>query len=201
MGQIVFATGNKGKLREAQEILGQEFEVLSPCQVGVEGEAEETGSTLRENSLLKATYLHELRPSLLCFADDTGLEVDALDGAPGVYTARYAGPACDFDDNMDKLLRELEGVPMAKRTARFRCVVTLFAGDGRPQCFEGVLEGRIAMAKSGAEGFGYDPIFVADDYPDRTLAEVGEHLKNTISHRYKALSLMRRALEAPAENG
>lgn len=192
--RLVFATGNKGKLREAREILGPSYEILSPAELGVEGEAEETGSTLEENSLLKAKYISDRIPhDVMCFADDSGLEVDALDGAPGVYTARYAGPQCDFDDNMDKLLRELALRPEKARTARFVCVVTLINDDVVRQ-FRGVLEGQIALEKRGELGFGYDPVFIPNEYPQMTLAELGEDVKNGISHRYKALMQMRGAL-------
>lgn len=192
--RLVFATGNKGKLREAREILGPSYEILSPAEMGVEGEAEETGSTLEENSLLKAKYISDRIPQgVMCFADDSGLEVDALDGAPGVYTARYAGPQCDFDDNMDKLLRELALRPEKARTARFVCVVTLINSDVVRQ-FRGVLEGQIALEKRGELGFGYDPVFIPNEYPQMTLAELGEDVKNGISHRYKALMQMRGAL-------
>ncbi len=192
--RLVFATGNKGKLREAREILGPSYEILSPAELGVEGEAEETGSTLEENSLLKAKYISDRIPQgVMCFADDSGLEVDALGGAPGVYTARYAGPQCDFDDNMDKLLRELALRPEKARTARFVCVVTLINGYVVRQ-FRGVLEGQIALEKRGELGFGYDPVFIPNEYPQMTLAELGEDVKNGISHRYKALMQMRGAL-------
>ena len=192
--RLVFATGNKGKLREAREILGPSYEILSPAELGVEGEAEETGSTLEENSLLKAKYISDRIPhDVMCFADDSGLEVDALDGAPGVYTARYAGPQCDFDDNMEKLLRELALRPEKARTARFVCVVTLINCDVVRQ-FRGVLEGQIALEKRGELGFGYDPVFIPNEYPQMTLAELGEDVKNSISHRYKALMQMRGAL-------
>lgn len=192
--RLVFATGNKGKLREAREILGPSYEILSPAEMGVEGEAEETGSTLEENSLLKAKYISDRIPQgVMCFADDSGLEVDALGGAPGVYTARYAGPQCDFDDNMDKLLRELALRPEKARTARFVCVVTLINDDVVRQ-FRGVLEGQIALEKRGELGFGYDPVFIPNEYPQMTLAELGEDVKNGISHRYKALMQMRGAL-------
>lgn len=201
---LVFATGNKGKLREAQEILGAEFSILSPAEVGVDPEVEETGDTLEANSIIKAEHLYSLCGKD-CFADDTGLEVDALGGAPGVYTARYAGPDCDFDDNMDKLLRELAALgPEAPRTARFRCVVTLIL-NGQKHFFEGVMEGEIALGKAGCEGFGYDPVFIparsayenaGEVVPEQalTIAELGEDLKNRISHRARALELMSRFL-------
>lgn len=187
--KIVFATGNKGKLREAQEILGPEWELVTPADLGITEDIEETGTTLEENSVIKAEYLWN-RTGLTCFADDTGLEVDCLDGAPGVYSARYAGEGHDFEANIDKLLAEVAAKgPDAPRTARFRSVVTLIV-DGRKQLFKGAVEGRIAEGKSGSGGFGYDPVFIADAYPDRTFAEVSDEQKNAISHRGQSLRAM-----------
>lgn len=187
--KIVFATGNKGKLREASEILGDGFELVTPADFGITEDIPETGDTLKENSLQKAQYLYD-KCGCDCFADDTGLEVDALGGAPGVYTARYAGEGKDFNANMDKVLYELsilgEGVT---RRARFKSVITLMIG-GQPHYFEGTLEGVIAEEKSGNGGFGYDPIFIADEYPGMTLADITEEQKNEISHRGKALRAM-----------
>ena len=199
MMKLVFATGNRGKLREAREILGDAFEVLSPAELGVNGEPEENAMTLRENSLIKAEYFRE-RTGMECFADDSGLEVDALGGAPGVHAARFAQdiarrdglplpPDHDFGANIDTLLRELAKHPGAPRTARFRSVVTLLIGD-RTLYFDGTLEGRIALQRSGSGGFGYDPVFIADEYPDRSVAELPEGAKNAISHRGKALRAM-----------
>jgi len=189
--RLVFATGNKGKLREAREILGDAFEVVSPYYLGVDPEVEETGTTFQENSLLKAQHLYKLT-GLDCFADDSGLEVDALDGAPGIYTARYAalagtGSDHNFEDNIDRLLYELNGV--TDRRARFKCVATLMI-NGVPHSFEGVCEGKIAYERAGCGGFGYDPVFIADAFPDKTLAEVPEDEKNLISHRGVALRKM-----------
>ena len=200
--KLVFATGNEGKLREAGEILGEGFELESLAQVGILEDIPETGKTLVANSLQKAMYLYD-RLGTDCFADDTGLEVDALGGAPGVYTARYAGEGKDFNANMDKVLRELEileceanmasslGLKMKpfSRRARFKSVVTLIIG-GEKKIFEGTLEGVIAREKSGNGGFGYDPIFIADEYPGLTLADISEEQKNEISHRGKALRAM-----------
>ena len=205
--KLVFATGNKGKLREAREILGDSYEVLSPAALGIDGEPDENAMTLKENSLIKALYFRE-RSGLDCFADDSGLEVDALGGAPGVHAARFAQdiarrdglplpPDHDFSANIDALLRELARHPGAPRTARFRSVVTLLLGD-RTLFFDGTLEGRIAFERSGSGGFGYDPVFIADDYPDRSVAELPEETKNAISHRGKALRAMALWLQ---ENG
>jgi XTP/dITP diphosphohydrolase len=202
MMKLVFATGNSGKLREASEILGEGFELVSLAQVGITEDIPETGNTLMANSLQKAKYLYD-RVGCDCFADDTGLEVDSLGGAPGVYTARYAGEDKDFNRNMDKVLYELSALetsanmaaayglktkPVSRR-ARFKSVVTLIIG-GEKHMFEGTLEGVIAYEKSGNGGFGYDPIFIADEYPGQTLADITEEQKNAISHRGKALRAM-----------
>ena len=191
--RLVFATGNRGKLAEAQEILGLDYELVIPADLGLDDDIEETGSTLAENSLIKARAIYDAS-GLDCFADDTGLEVDCLGGAPGVYTARYAGPHCNFDDNMEKLLAEMAkaGGP---RTARFRCVVTLIRG-GEVRQFDGCLEGEIALHREGREGFGYDPVFIPREYPDHTLAEISASQKNAISHRGAALRAMAAELGA-----
>ena len=200
--KIVFATGNKGKLREAAEILGDGFELSTPADFGITEDIPETGSTLMANSLQKAVYLYD-RCGCDCFADDTGLEVDALGGAPGVYTARYAGEGKDFNANMDKVLYELQvaeceanmaagmglHVKKVSRRARFKSVITLIV-HGQKMFFEGTLEGVIAREKSGNGGFGYDPIFIADEFPGMTLADITEEQKNDISHRGKALRAM-----------
>ncbi|MBR4524522.1 MAG: non-canonical purine NTP pyrophosphatase [Bacteroidales bacterium] len=206
--KIIFATGNAGKLREAAEVLGPEYEIVSPASLGITEDIPETGSTLQENSLQKARYLFE-RTGLPCFADDTGLEVDALGGAPGIYSARYAGPGHDHDANMAKLLKELQLLEIPRqarndykdarndywdegvsRRARFRTVVTLILADGEPHFFEGTCEGSIATARRGNGGFGYDPVFLPDAYPGRTLAEVSEEEKNAVSHRGRAIRAM-----------
>jgi XTP/dITP diphosphohydrolase len=182
--------------------LGDGFELSTPADFGITEDIPETGTTLMANSLQKAVYLYD-RCGCDCFADDTGLEVDALGGAPGVYTARYAGEGKDFNANMDKVLYELQvaeceanmaagmGLKVKKvsRRARFKSVVTLII-DGRKKFFEGTLEGVIAREKSGNGGFGYDPIFIADEYPTQTLADISEEQKNEISHRGKALRAM-----------
>ena len=200
--KLTFATGNSGKLREASEILGEGFELVSLADVGITEDIPETGTTLRANSIQKAQYLYN-EIGCDCFADDTGLEVDALGGAPGVYTARYAGEEKDFNKNMDKVLYELQrmeaeasmaaslGIKTRKvsRRARFKSVITLII-DGKIHLFEGALEGEIAREKSGNGGLGYDPIFVADEYPGLTLADITEEQKNEISHRGKALRAM-----------
>lgn len=193
MRRIIFATGNKGKLREAAGILGPEYELLTPEDFGIKEEIPETGETLSENSLQKAKYVYE-RTGLDCFADDTGLEVDCLDGAPGVHSARYASEDHDFDANIAKLLREmsLKG-PDAPRSARFRCVVTLIL-SGEVFQFDGRMEGSIATERVGTKGFGYDPVFLPAGQT-RTLAETGEEMKNKISHRGQSLRAMAAFLE------
>ena len=208
MRKIVFATGNSGKLREASEILGEGFQLVPLTEIGVTDDIPETGKTLLANSLQKAQYVLD-HCGCDCFADDTGLEVDALGGAPGVYTARYAGDDKDFNKNMDKVLSELarlEGeasmasslgvnVKPFRRRARFKSVITLII-DGEKHFFEGTLEGVIAREKSGNGGFGYDPIFIADEYPGQTLADISEEQKNDISHRGKALRAMAEWLQS-----
>ena len=203
--RLLFATGNRGKLREAREILGDGFEVLSPADLGLSGEAEETALTLRENSILKAEFIYGLSGGMDCFADDTGLEVDALGGAPGVHAARYAADIArrdglplpadhDFAANIDALLRELEKHPGEPRTARFRSVITLII-NGERHFFEGTLEGRIAPCRSGSGGFGYDPVFIADEYPECSVASLPEEVKNAVSHRGKSLRAMAEYLQ------
>ena len=199
--KIVFATGNPGKLREASEILGEGFELVTPAEVGIPEDIPETGETLRANSLQKAQYIYE-KTGLDCFADDTGLEVEILGGAPGVHTARYGGPQKNPADNIARLLREMAcrereasvareygfNTPHATRRARFRTSVTLIIG-GEKHFFDGIMEGKIACTKAGKGGFGYDPVFIPDGY-DVTAAEITEEQKNAISHRGKALRAM-----------
>lgn len=200
---IIFATGNSCKLREASEILGEGFELVTPAMKGILEDIPETGTTLRANSLQKAQYIFDHAGGADCFADDTGLETDILGGAPGVYSARYAGPEKSFSANIDKLLdemarREYEAsvareygleTPNATRRARFKTVITLIL-NGEKHFFEGVMEGRISYARVGNGGFGYDPVFIADEYPDVTVAELTDDQKNAISHRGKALRAM-----------
>lgn len=218
MKKLIFATANKGKAREAAEILGEGLSIVLPSEMGIEEEADETGQSFRENSALKARFIYDrLRldgseANIPVLADDSGLEVDALGGEPGIYTARYAGGDKNFRDNMDKLLRKLEeagALSEEDRKARFRCSVTLIDAKGQESFHEGSLEGHIAFRRSGTGGFGYDPVFIPDDSeleallalgisPEevlsckgRTLAEIPESWKNLISHRYKALKDIR----------
>lgn len=191
--KIVFATNNKNKLSEIREILGSGFEVMSLAEIGCHEDIPETGDTLLDNAVQKARYVFE-KYGYDCFADDTGLEVDALDGEPGVHSARYAeGTDHDSNANMDKLLRKLGDE--THRSARFRTVIALLqkqqsgesAGEGSVlHIFEGKVEGSIIKEKRGAEGFGYDPIFMPEGY-DKTFAELGLDIKNQISHRARAV--------------
>lgn len=189
--KIVFATNNQHKLDEIRNILGKDFEIVSLNEIGCHEDIPETGKTLEENAWQKANYIFN-KYGLSCFADDTGLEVDALNGAPGVFSARYAGgEGHDSEANMQKLLREL--AEKNNRKARFRTVIALIlkdksrgTGDERRETFEGIVKGHIAHEKSGAEGFGYDPIFVPDGY-NQSFAELGIDIKNQISHRARAV--------------
>ncbi len=178
MKKIVFATNNGHKLEEIRKITAETLEILSLSDIGCNEEIDETGSTLDENAMIKAAYVQE-RYGYDCFADDTGLEVEALGGAPGVYSARYAGDACRAEDNMQKLLSEMKNLD--NRKAHFRTVIALRL-EGETHLFEGVIRGAIIREKRGSEGFGYDPIFVPEGY-DRTFAELGSEVKNNISHR------------------
>lgn len=185
--EIIFATGNRHKAVEAQKALGDSFTLIMPKDLGLTEEIPENGDTLQANAIEKAEYLWK-RFGKSCFADDTGLEVDALGGAPGVYSARYAGPEKGSEANMTKLLAELEAAAKGgetSRKARFRTVVALIL-DGELHLFNGVLDGEIALHRSGSEGFGYDPIFIPSGYT-KTLAEISLDEKNAISHRGKAI--------------
>ena len=183
MKKIVFATNNKHKLEEIREILGVNFEIVSLKDIGCDVDIPETGNTLEDNALQKAEYVKQ-HYGLDCFADDTGLEVDALNGAPGIHSARYAeGTDHDSNANMDKLLKELGN--NNNRKARFRTVIALLL-NGETHLFEGIVNGKIIYEKHGTEGFGYDPIFVPDGY-EQSFAELGMEIKNQISHRARAV--------------
>lgn len=191
MKKIVFATNNQHKLDEIREILGKNFEIVSLNDIGCHEDIPETGNTLEENARQKAEYIYN-KYHLSCFADDTGLEVDALNGAPGVYSARYAGgEGHDSEANMQKLLRELG--ENNNRKARFRTVIALLlkeqgasTKEQETLLFEGIVNGTIAREKHGTEGFGYDPIFVPEGYT-QSFAELGTDIKNKISHRARAV--------------
>ena len=182
MKTLVFATNNAHKLEEVRAILGNDFQIASLKEIGCHDEIPETADTLEGNAMQKAQYIKD-KFGMDCFADDTGLEVDALNNAPGVFSARYAGPGHDSEANMKKLLHEMEG--KENRKARFRTVITLLL-DGKEYTFEGIVKGNIIEEKRGDSGFGYDPIFVPEGY-DLTFAELGNDIKNKISHRAEAV--------------
>ena len=193
--KIVFATNNQHKLQEIRDILGSEFEIVSLKDIGCDVDIPETGNTLEENAMQKAQYVYD-HYNLSCFADDTGLEVEALNGEPGVHSARYAeGTDHDSEANMAKLLRNLEDKD--NRKARFRTVIALIQKQDVCPCgctsikkvnrFEGIVDGSIATEKHGTAGFGYDPIFIPEGY-DNSFAELGESIKNGISHRARAVA-------------
>ena len=185
MKRIVFATNNAHKLSEVKAVLGDGYELVTLREVGITEDIPETGATLDENASIKARYVYE-RTGLDCFADDTGLEVTALNGAPGVHSARYATDGHDFAANNAKLLRELEG--KEDRSARFRTVISLIR-NGIEEQVEGIVEGTIATSLSGSEGFGYDPLFIPEGH-NITFAEMSAEEKNAISHRGRAVAAL-----------
>lgn len=176
--KIVFATNNPNKLAEVRALLPSEIKVLSLQDINCNEELPENGDTLEDNAAQKAYYVYD-NYGFNCFADDSGLEIDALDGRPGVYSARYAGPECLAEDNMDKVLQELDGLD--NRDACFRTVVSLVINGNEVQ-FEGMIEGQIIPEKWGSEGFGYDPIFLPDGY-EKSFAQMSLSEKGEISHR------------------
>jgi XTP/dITP diphosphohydrolase len=196
MVRLLLATRNAHKTREFAEILGKDFEVSDLSSVRDAPEIKETGGSFKENAILKALAVSRTKDRhLLVVADDSGLEVDALKGAPGIYSARYAGENVSDQANVDKLLRELsrQNLPASKRTARFRCVTALARAGKLLGTFEGLVEGAIADLARGRNGFGYDPIFVPEGF-DRTFAELPAEIKNKISHRGKAIASLREGL-------
>jgi len=184
--KLVFATNNAHKLEEVRKILPSVFQIISLQELGCEDDIAETGTTLEENSLLKAQYIWDCY-HVNCFADDTGLEIEALHNAPGVYTARWAGEAHNDAANRQKALCELNG--QTNRCARFRTVVTLIR-DGKAEQVEGVVKGTIATEERGEGGFGYDSLFIPEGYA-QTFAELPTSIKNTISHRARAMEQLK----------
>ncbi len=178
MIKLVFATNNKNKIKEIKQLLNNSLELLSLEDIGCLEDIPETADTIEGNAIQKAQYVYE-KYGYNCFADDTGLEIDALNGEPGVYSARYAGEQKNAEDNMMKVLTKLKDVE--NRSAQFKTVITLIV-DGKVTCFEGIVKGEITTDKSGNEGFGYDPIFKPKGY-DVSYAEMSLELKNEISHR------------------
>ncbi len=179
--KLVFATNNGHKLQEVRDIVGDRVEVLSLADIGCYDDIPETADTLQGNALIKARHIYE-KYGLDCFADDTGLEVEALDGAPGVYSARYAGDECDSEANMRKLLENLTG--KTNRNAQFRTVIALIV-KGEEMLFNGIVKGAIATEKRGDSGFGYDPIFIPEGHCE-SFAQMSSEMKNSMSHRFRA---------------
>ena len=196
MNRIIFATGNQGKMREIKAIMADTgAEVLSMKEAGISTEINENGSTFEENALIKAkgvaSALHDSVSIVL--ADDSGLEVDALGGEPGIYSARYLGEDTDYNVKNTNLIQRLEGVPDEKRTARFVCAIAAVLPDGREFTVRAVIEGRIGYEQRGEGGFGYDPIFYVPEF-GKTTAEMTAEEKNRVSHRGKALECMKEVL-------
>ena len=179
--KLIFATNNKHKLQEVRDIVGDRVEVLSLSDIDCNDDIPETADTLQGNALIKARYIYE-KYGVDCFADDTGLEVEALDGAPGVYSARYAGEECDSEANMKKLLHNL--TDKNNRNAQFRTVIALII-NGEERLFNGIVKGVITTEKMGTSGFGYDPIFIPEGFSE-SFAQMDASMKNSISHRYRA---------------
>ena len=179
--KLVFATNNKHKLQEVRDIVGDRVEVLSLSDINCTDDILETADTLQGNALIKARHIYA-KYGFDCFADDTGLEVEALDGAPGVYSARYAGEECDSEANMQKLLQNLTGE--TNRNAQFRTVIALII-RGEEKLFNGIVKGAIATEKKGDSGFGYDPIFIPEGHSE-SFAQMSSEMKNSMSHRFRA---------------
>ena len=182
MKKIVFATNNKHKLDEIRKITAGKIEILSLSDINCNEDIEETGTTLEENALIKVRYIKN-KYGYDCFADDTGLEVEALNGEPGVYSSRYAGAQCNPQDNMNKLISALQGAD--NRNAQFRTVIAVTLNNNE-HLFEGVVKGHITTEKHGSNGFGYDPVFMPSGY-NQTFGELSDEVKNGISHRAVAM--------------
>jgi XTP/dITP diphosphohydrolase len=194
VARLLVATNNPGKVREFEELLaGLPVQIVFPAQVGLTLEVSESGETFEENAKIKA-LAYAQASNLLTLADDSGLEVDALGGAPGVRSARYAGSAANDADRYRKLLAALADVPPGQRSARFRCVVALAQPDGTLYTAEGACEGEIGFAPRGKHGFGYDPVFIVQGREGQTMAELSPDVKNRISHRARALAAARSIL-------
>ena len=191
MRKIIFASNNKHKAEEIRAVLGGQFDIITLKEAGITIDIPEPHETLTENAREKSMVIHRLT-GMDCFSEDTGLEVDALNGSPGVKSARYAGEQANADDNLQKLLFEMKGI--TNRAARFRTVISLIL-DGQEHVFEGNCEGSIAATASGTTGFGYDPVFVPAQH-DKTFAELGIEVKSSISHRKKAIEKMTAFLDS-----
>ena len=206
MSRIIFATGNQNKMREIREIMqgfqmdGENVEILSMKEAGVYAEIVEDGKTFAENATIKAKAIAALTPGDFVMADDSGLEIDALNKEPGIYSARYLGEDTSYRIKNAKLIERLNGVPDEKRMARFVCAIVTVLPDGTLLTTEGTIEGRIGYEEKGNNGFGYDPIFLVPPYI-QTSAELTEEEKNAISHRGKALRSMREMIERYMNEG
>lgn len=200
MRKIIFATGNQGKMREVRKILanlkieGEETEILSMKEAGINIEITEDGASFEENAVIKAKAVSEVVPGAIVLADDSGLQIDYLNGEPGIYSARYLGEDTSYHVKNENLLARLEGVAEEKRTARFVCAIAAAMPDGRVDTATGIIEGRIGYEEKGEGGFGYDPIFYVPEF-GKTTAELSEDEKNAVSHRGKALRAIRERLE------
>ena len=186
MKKIVFATNNAHKLQELRQMIGERYEVLGLADIGCHEDIPETADFIEGNAQMKAHYVKE-HYGYDCFSDDTGLEIDALNGEPGVHSARYAGPGHDSEANIDKVLTKMQDVPMEKRTARFRTAIVLLQGD-ELHIFEGQVEGLILTERHGTGGFGYDSIFQPIEGDGSTFAQMSPEDKNRISHRGRAVA-------------
>ncbi|MCA0986257.1 XTP/dITP diphosphatase [Guptibacillus algicola] len=194
MRKLLVATKNKGKVKEfKRRFETDELQVISLLDLDEDLDVEETGTTFAENAVLKAETIMRMTNQIV-IADDSGLVIDALDGEPGVYSARYAGPEKDDEANIDKVLSELKNVPDEKRTASFQCLLAVAIPDKKTEVFSGSCEGRIAHERSGYEGFGYDPIFYLPSY-QKTMAELTPEEKDAISHRGKALDRLQEVFQ------
>lgn len=200
MRKIIFATGNEGKMREIRKILenmivdGEETQILSMKEAGLNPDIVEDGQSFEENAAIKAKAVAELAKDAIVLADDSGLEVDYLGGEPGIYSARYLGEETPYSVKNSHIIKLLEGVAEAKRTARFVCAIAAVLPGGEVLCEKATIEGTIGYEEKGSNGFGYDPIFYVPSYA-RTTAELSEDEKNEISHRGKALRAIRERLE------
>lgn len=200
MRKIIFATGNQGKMREVRRILenlkieGEETEILSMKEAGIDIDIEEDGASFEENAVIKAKAVAKAAPGAIVLADDSGLQIDYLNGEPGIYSARYLGEDTPYHIKNANLMKRLEGVEDEKRTARFVCAIAAAMPDGTVDTQTGIIEGRIGYEEKGEGGFGYDPIFYVPEF-GKTTAELSEDEKNAVSHRGKALRAIRERLE------
>ncbi|MFP4467291.1 MAG: RdgB/HAM1 family non-canonical purine NTP pyrophosphatase [Candidatus Goldiibacteriota bacterium] len=185
MTKIVIASNNKDKIKEIKKIMGKSFKTYSMSEIGYNREIKETGRTLEENALIKARAVKKTVKDMIVVSDDSGLEVDYIAKAPGVYSARFAGPGCSYEDNNKKLLKIMKGLPRKERKAEFVTIAAVIFPDGTEKTARGSVKGRIAEELCGAKGFGYDPVFFVPEHR-KTYAQMTPELKNRVSHRRKA---------------